>query len=62
MQGTFDVGGSELAVEQAPSHDGGKRYSEKNQSQTDHEEAIAPTRRRWHTLSSGSRSHVSCGR
>jgi hypothetical protein len=62
VQRTFDVRRADLAVEQTPSHDGGHCYSEKNQSQTDHEEAIAPARRRWHTLSSGSRSHVSCGR
>ncbi len=62
VQRTFDVSRVDLAVEQAPSHDGGRCCYQKNQSQTDHEEAIAPARRRWHMLASGSRSHVACGR
>src|ERR1044072_4072084 len=62
VQRTVDVSRRDLAVEQAPSNDGGRCCNQKNQSQTDHEETIAPALRRWHTLSSGSRSHVSCGR
>src|SRR4029450_10466274 len=62
VQRTFDVSRVDLAVEQPPAHDGGRCCYQKNQSQTDHEESIAPARRRGHLLASGSRSHVACGR
>ena len=54
--------GIDLAVEQTPTQNRGRDGYQEDQTLADHKRAIAPTNRRWHTLTSGSRSHVSCGR
>ena len=47
VQGTFQIGRSDAAVEKAPAHQSGCDDNEKNQAPTHHEETIAPAIRRW---------------